>query len=226
MTSDGDFHKKTFENISPGKRQRIIDVAIIEFAEKGFNAANINVIAEKAGVSIGSMYSYFDSKDNLFLTLMDHAYHLLEEALSTIDVEGGDLYENIEKMLRMAIASSRKFHRMTQIYLDTSTEGLQHLSKKLSRNIESITAELYMKLLDKARKDGVIADDLDDHVVSFCLDNLILIVQYSFASQYFKERMKVFIGEDIFSEEKRLIQGVMRFIRGALEPRKETTRKN
>ena len=37
------YHKKTFENIPEEKRRRILAVAIGEFANKGFDNANINV---------------------------------------------------------------------------------------------------------------------------------------------------------------------------------------
>lgn len=61
-----------FETTSPARRQRIFEAAIHEFATKGFNAANINIIARAAGVSIGSMYSYFASKEDLFLQVMEY----------------------------------------------------------------------------------------------------------------------------------------------------------
>ncbi|HOM88904.1 MAG TPA: TetR/AcrR family transcriptional regulator, partial [Spirochaetota bacterium] len=53
-------HKETFERISPEKRDRIITIATKEFAKNGFKGANINIIAKKAGISIGSMYNYFE----------------------------------------------------------------------------------------------------------------------------------------------------------------------
>ncbi len=43
----------------------------------GFSAANINVMAKNAGISIGSMYNYFESKENLFLAVVDYGYKVL-----------------------------------------------------------------------------------------------------------------------------------------------------
>ena len=59
-------HKPTFDNISAEKRSRILDAATNEFAVKGFENGNIGTIAKKAGVSVGSLYKYFENKQDLF----------------------------------------------------------------------------------------------------------------------------------------------------------------
>ena len=71
-----------------------------------------------------------------------------------------------------------------------------------------------------AKKQGVMAEDIDEYVASFCLDNLILLLQFSYSSEYYRERMKVFAGEDALENDEKMVQGMMRFIRGALSPLK------
>ncbi|MFZ1935209.1 MAG: TetR/AcrR family transcriptional regulator [Thermoguttaceae bacterium] len=50
----------------PGKRQTILDEAIRTFAEVGFRRADVQVIADCAGVGKGTVYRYFRSKEDLF----------------------------------------------------------------------------------------------------------------------------------------------------------------
>lgn len=209
-------YKDTFEKISDDKRERILDAATIEFAEKGFTAANINIIAKNAGISIGSMYNYFASKEDLFLTVFDHGYRLLEEALIEVSQVEGDIFDKFEALIRTAQVTSRKYRKLTQIYLDSTSEGLTHLSRRLSRKFESITAQYYHDMLVNARNEGIIGNDIDEKVVSFCLDNLIVLLQFSYASEYFNERMKIFAGEDAIDDDEKVVQGIMRFIRGGL----------
>jgi len=210
--------KNAFEKIPAEKQKRIMDAAIAEFSAKGFIAANINIIAKNAGISIGSMYNYFDSKESLFLTIVDHGYAVLESVISSIDLEQGNIFDKFEMLLRMAQKFSRKYSELNQIYLDLTSEGLSHLSKKLSKQVESITADFYLILMAEAKKDGMIATDLDEFVTSFCIDNLIVMLQFSYTSDYYRERMKIFAGEDALENDEKIIQGVMRFIRGALAP--------
>jgi AcrR family transcriptional regulator len=63
--------KQTFFNLPEEKRQTIIDVAIEEFAENGFEAASINRIVANSGISKGSFYQYFEDKLDLFMHLVD-----------------------------------------------------------------------------------------------------------------------------------------------------------
>jgi AcrR family transcriptional regulator len=53
------------------KRQAILDVAAAEIARYGYDRANINTIAEHAGIGRGTIYLYFDSKDEVFGALLD-----------------------------------------------------------------------------------------------------------------------------------------------------------
>ena len=48
----------------------ILDAAAIEFGEKGFHEASISGITRRAGVALGSFYTYFDSKDAVFRALV------------------------------------------------------------------------------------------------------------------------------------------------------------
>jgi AcrR family transcriptional regulator len=50
----------------PGKRQAILEEAIRTFAELGFRRADVQVIADHAGVGKGTVYRYFRSKEELF----------------------------------------------------------------------------------------------------------------------------------------------------------------
>ena len=50
----------------------ILDAAEAEFGEKGFHDASISGITRRAGVALGSFYTYFDSKDAVFRALVRH----------------------------------------------------------------------------------------------------------------------------------------------------------
>ena len=48
----------------------ILDAAAIEFGEQGFHDASISGITRRAGVALGSFYTYFDSKNAVFRALV------------------------------------------------------------------------------------------------------------------------------------------------------------
>ena len=51
---------------------RILDAAARIFDERGYRATTTNHVAERAGVSIGSLYQYFPNKDALLVALAEH----------------------------------------------------------------------------------------------------------------------------------------------------------
>ncbi len=219
LFDDERYHKETFEKIPKVKQERILQAAISEFAKNGYNAANINTIAKRADISIGSLYNYFSSKEDLFLTIINYGYKVLENVIYSIDLRGGDIYDKIERLFIAAQEYARKYPQLNQIYLDMSTEGLSHLSKRLSGKLETITARFYRGLINSAKKKGIVADDVDEYITSFCIDNLIMFIQYSYTSKYFIERMKIFVGDHNFNNDDVIIKGVMQFVRRALQPR-------
>ncbi len=63
--------KQTFFNLPDEKRNTIVNTAIDEFAEYGFEAASINRIVANSGISKGSFYQYFEDKLDVFKHLID-----------------------------------------------------------------------------------------------------------------------------------------------------------
>ncbi|MXO89409.1 TetR/AcrR family transcriptional regulator [Pontixanthobacter aquaemixtae] len=75
--------------------RKLLDAATVEFGERGFHEASISGITRRAGVALGSFYTYFDSKDAIFRALVadmsDSVKHAAREAiagdLSALEVE-------------------------------------------------------------------------------------------------------------------------------------------
>ncbi len=62
-----------FDNLDPDKQQRLFEAAADEFADHGFEGASLNRIIDRAGMSKGSLYYYFNDKSDLFSTVVEKA---------------------------------------------------------------------------------------------------------------------------------------------------------
>ncbi|MEE4292846.1 MAG: TetR/AcrR family transcriptional regulator [Xanthomonadales bacterium] len=60
-------------------RRKILDAAELEFGEKGFHEASISSITLRAGVALGTFYTYFDSKEVIFQSLVTYMSHRIHE---------------------------------------------------------------------------------------------------------------------------------------------------
>ncbi|HEY7340516.1 MAG TPA: TetR/AcrR family transcriptional regulator [Ktedonobacterales bacterium] len=63
------------------KRRAILDAAATEIARYGYDRANINTIAERAGIGRGTVYLYFDSKDEILGALLDTIGSLIDDTV-------------------------------------------------------------------------------------------------------------------------------------------------
>lgn len=80
-------------------QRAILDAAAAEFGEKGFHDSSIVSITARAGVALGSFYTYFESKEALFKALVqdmsarvrDHVAPILRQPRPTIEAEGAAL---------------------------------------------------------------------------------------------------------------------------------------
>lgn len=66
------------------KENRIIDAAEIVFTAVGFKNAKMEDIAQGAGITKVTLYSYFQSKDNLYMAITYRAFRLLQEECNKV----------------------------------------------------------------------------------------------------------------------------------------------
>lgn len=213
MTDPQTPYKKAFAKIDDEKRLRVLDTATRVFAEKGFTGANINIIAKEAGVSIGAMYNYFDTKEDLFLTVVDHLHDFLEQGLLSAIREDMGFFDAIETIIREAVAGAATHREKTILYLNTTTEHISGLADRLSRKMEGVTIGFYRSLAEQAVESGELPPETDIAMLSFIIDNQIVALQQAYATRYHESRMNLFLQGE--TDPERVIPRVMRALRGA-----------
>ncbi len=217
MGEKNGYCKPTFMNIPQEKREKILSVAVNEFAYNGFENANINTIAKKAEVSVGSLYKYFDTKTDLFLTSVDYALKNLEIIMETIVESDEDVMVKLEKLIRVAIEFSRTNRVLIKLYNEVTSESKAELVKKIAEHVESITSQAYKKAVIDGQVAGEIRTDIDPGMAAFFVDNLLMNIQFSYACDYYCERYKIYAGEDIFQKDEFAVENILRFIKAALK---------
>jgi AcrR family transcriptional regulator len=89
----------------------ITEAAIDVFLEKGYESTTMEVIAQRAGISKGGLYHYFDSKDMILIQanekISTKVGELMETALKSSSVKEGILYY-IEKYIRYWLENPRE----------------------------------------------------------------------------------------------------------------------
>lgn len=207
---------ESFRKISEEKQNKIIEAALNEFAQYGYSEANINKIAERAGVSVGSLYKYFNDKQNLYQTIVNISTDTLQEALGHITNENEDIFDIIEKIIKAIQEYARTHHKMFKLYNEMTAENNSELTWKTAGSVEGVTADLYAALIQKAQKQGLAREDFEPRYFAFFLDNLFMMLQFSYSCEYYKERLKMYVGENAIHDDKLMCEQLTKFIKGAI----------
>jgi AcrR family transcriptional regulator len=211
------FHKELFDKIPEAKRKRILDAATDEFATYGFENTSIQQIAKRAEISVGSVYKYFENKEELFAMVVKENLSLLEALLLHHSSSDEDIMIKAESVLKELLKFSKKHPQLIKLYCAITTGSNVEFSRMLAERIASISAKIYTDVIKKAQQTGDVRSDVDPRVFAFLLDNIFTMLQFSISCDYYKERLKVYIGEDEEKQDELLIKQTLKFIKAAFK---------
>lgn len=80
-------------------REMILNGALAEFAEKGFDGARIDEIALRAGVNKNLLYHHYGSKDGLFSALLERTYATIRARQKDLQLRGLDPAEGMRRLV-------------------------------------------------------------------------------------------------------------------------------
>ena len=102
------------------------------------------------------------------------------------------------------------------MYHEITGVGTSKFSTMLAEEVEGISALVYTDLIRKAQENGACRKDSDPALFAFFFDSLFMMIQFSFTCDYYRERLKLYCGEDIFEDDERVERELMKFLAGAL----------
>ena len=209
------FHKAAFDKIPPEKRERIMRVAREEFANNGFENTSIQQIAKKADISVGSVYKYFENKEELFTMIVQDGLSELEEMLLKLSASSEDIVLKAEKIIREIISSSRKHPELIKLYCALTTSTNPGFLNDLSQQIEALSAKTYTIAISEAQKIGDVRDDVDPAFFAFLLDNLFMMLQFSNSCDYYKKRFAIYTGREVEDSDEIIVEQTLKFLKAA-----------
>lgn len=139
-------------------RERILTAAAHVFAEHGYAAGTTNRIAERARISIGSLYQYFPNKDAVLAELLvRHLDRGTWTATDQLDLSAGSLESTVRALVRDAIDNHRDDPQLLRIMIEEAPRS-QELLDTIDRHGKMRVAQVRDLL---ARHPDVRVRDLD-----------------------------------------------------------------
>lgn len=165
--------KQTFLNLPEEKRKAFIEIALDEFANHDYNTASVSKIVEKAGIAKGSVYQYFEDKQDLFMYLLDFAN---QEMLNVIQQTpppdpNADFFETLRWQMSVGVQASLKYPVHSKLARRAYTSPLPFRDMILQK-AKKTREEYFQGLVARAQTTGHLNPNLDPAVVSFMVQGL------------------------------------------------------
>lgn len=146
-------------------RQRILAAAVEVFAGKGYHEARVDEIVDVSRTSKGAVYSYFPSKERIFLALVDEFAGLLEKQLQEAMAGEPSGIRRVDAALSTCLDTFGRYRKLAKIFL-VQAAGLGTAFEEKRLEIHDRFAGLIKSHLDRAVADGDIPP-LDTQVAAY-----------------------------------------------------------
>lgn len=143
-----------------GVKEKIIQAAITSFAQTGFDRTKMEDIAKRLDLSKGTIYLYFDSKEDLFLAICEHYLKVMKDRQhSTVFTRREDLFVDAERFYE-------EFQRLEQgndkVMLEMVVESTRN--PRLRKAMYEHRLKVYDAVVDHLRRqieNGFVSPDVD-----------------------------------------------------------------
>ncbi len=178
--------KNTFFNLPAEKRQRIISIAVEEFAANGYQKASLNNVVKRSGIAKGSLYQYFENKEGLFLHIFESFTELVKgsanAALATL--QAADFFAQLEAIIWAGISFIDTHPEYFQIYLRVLFEQDVPQREELVSRVRLFPLEYMGPLCEAGQVNGSIRGDVEPVMAVFIVDAALERFLQAYAKPY------------------------------------------
>ncbi|TFD61401.1 TetR/AcrR family transcriptional regulator [Cryobacterium suzukii] len=178
-------------------RREILEVATAEFAGSGFAGARVDRIAALTRTTKRMIYYYFESKEGLYLQVMETAYALIRTVERELDVAGLSPIDGLRALAEFTYdhhTSHPDFIRLVNI---ENIHRAQHISKStVIHDLNSTAIETLEDLLRRGVASGEFRTDID------ALDVHVMISAYCVFQVSNRYTFRTLFGRDLLEPER------------------------
>lgn len=142
-------------------KQRILQAAEAEFAEKGIYGARVDKIAADAEINKRMLYAYFGDKENLYMVILSRVYRRMEN----VEREIVDCRHTGKVLIEKIICAYFDFLKSNPTFVNILMwENLNrgyYLRRIEGSRVERGTIQYFVAELENGKKDGIFRESID-----------------------------------------------------------------
>ncbi|MFN2128029.1 MAG: TetR/AcrR family transcriptional regulator [Anaerolineales bacterium] len=143
------------ENLKESRKRQILDAASNVFSKKGFHDARMDDIVKQSGLSKGTIYWYFKSKDEIITCILDDIFAIEFTHLKHLLYSDMSARERIKKFAKIALADVENYSiNAPIIYEFISTASRESSVKKILKRYMRSFMEILEPIVQHGINDG------------------------------------------------------------------------
>ncbi len=169
---------------------RILDAALELISKDGLKATTTKAIAEKASVNEVTLFRHFESKEKLFLAVIDREAMVRFEIIQHDIEPSGDLVEEltmIGNFMSKAMVGKANFFKLMVMEVNRYPEIFDHIG-----TVPMAAIDMLKKYFDKAKEMGIVRKDVHSEIMAITYFSYLFRILVTTA----------FLGDDIFMKNR------------------------
>lgn len=155
------------------KKQLIAEAALQLFSSSSFDAVTVEDIARRAEFGKGTLYLYFESKEEILLYIIGQGIEDLAQLIADLCARETDVREALNQYISLQYHFYRRYHSMFLSLMRRKFEGTlnrEHLAGTIGR-LDAIT-DMIAGLLERGTQEGIFAA-VDSHKLARVIKNIL-----------------------------------------------------
>ena len=194
------------ENKIIERRQQIVDAGVKLFKEKGFHRATTRELAKAAGFSIGTLYEYIRTKEDVLFLVCDNIFNEVTKCLSQFQSKTGTIEGLKEAIRQYFLLIDTMPEEFTIMYQETKSLPKEAMHYILDKELEMVA--IFERMLQDCVKVGNLS--LSEEAI-YLAANHVVVQGQSWAFRKWALQKRFTIEQYIELQTTMFLQGIMKF---------------
>lgn len=143
-------------------RQQILDAALKEFSTKGLDGARVDEIARLSGVNKNMIYHYFDSKENLFVAVLESVYSAVRSRQKDLGLRGLAPIPAVRRLIEHTADIWIEFPEFNRLLASENLHEARHVRQSsMIIGMYNPLIDTLQAILDRGVAEGVFRPGID-----------------------------------------------------------------
>jgi AcrR family transcriptional regulator len=169
---------RTFRRLDPERQQAVLDAILDEAVEQGPASLNVKRVAQRAGVSIGSIYQYFTNREGLLAFAVELCVRWMTDEFERYRpmLAAMPLHEALVAYLVGGVEWSQTQTGLIQFFGRAAYQGDPELAERMVSPIATTLRRMVGEMLTQAAARGEIRADVDLEAAARVIHALTIVI--------------------------------------------------